>query len=133
MRRSEDRTLCSRSRLSTKGAGSSMKSGRVGGMSADETVNSVRRVIVSSSRLPYFPRVITPIESMGVYWGVRGIRVWRNGQLKPRPRHTEWNLGASAGLRSHTCAGVADVRGTCEYNSRKINANYSLFVDALFL
>ena len=33
-------------------------------MSADETVNSVRRVIVSSSRLPYLPRVMTPIESI---------------------------------------------------------------------
>jgi len=54
----------------------------VGGMSADEAVNSVRRVIVSSSRLPYFPRVMTPIESIGVYWGVGGIRVWRHGQLK---------------------------------------------------
>lgn len=79
MRRSEDRTLWSRSRLSTKGAGSSMKSGRVGGMSADETVNSVRRVIVSSSRLPYFPRVMTPIESIGGILGCRrdkGLEAW---------------------------------------------------------
>jgi len=82
IRRSEDRTPGSRSRLSTKGAGSSMKSGRVGGTSANETVNSVWWVIVSSSRLPYFPRVMTPIESIRVYWGVGGIRVWRHGQLK---------------------------------------------------
>jgi len=31
----------------------------------------VRRVIVSSSRLPYFPRVMTPIESIG---GILGCR-----------------------------------------------------------
>ena len=79
MRRSEDRTLWSRSRLSTKGAGSSMKSGRVGGMSADETVNSVRRVIVSSSRLPYLPRVMIPIESIGGILECRrdkGLEAW---------------------------------------------------------
>ena len=79
MRRSEDRTPGSRSRLSTKGAGSSMKSGRVGGMSADETVNSVWWVIVSSSRLPYLPRVMIPIESIGGILGCRrdkGLEVW---------------------------------------------------------
>ena len=75
---SEDRTPGSRSRLSTKGAGSSMKSGK-GGMSANETVNSVRRVIVSSSRLPYLPRVMIPIESIDGILGCRrdkGLEEW---------------------------------------------------------
>ena len=56
-----------------------MKSGRVGGMSADETVNSVWWVIVSSSRLPYLPRVMIPIESIGGILGCRrdkGLEVW---------------------------------------------------------
>ena len=77
MRRSEDRTPGSR--LSTKGAGSSMKSGRVGGMSVDEIVNYDWWVIVSSSRLPYLPRVMIPIESIEGILGHRrdkDLEVW---------------------------------------------------------
>jgi hypothetical protein len=42
-------------------------------------VNSVRWVIVSSSRLPYFPRVMIPIESIEGILGCRrdkGLEAW---------------------------------------------------------
>ena len=49
------------------GAGSSMRSGRGGGMSAEVTSNSVCAARVSSRRLPYLPRVMTQMV------GIKGI------------------------------------------------------------
>ena len=55
------------------GAGSSIKSGRVGGMSAEVTLNSVCAARVSSRRLPYLPRVRTPTVSMRGILGEGGF------------------------------------------------------------
>ncbi len=72
MSSSEDRTAVSRSKLSTKGAGSSMRLDRVGGMSTEVTLNSMCAARVSSRRLPYLPRVKTAMVSMRDMFGGGG-------------------------------------------------------------